>query len=119
MSLHERAKQDIQTITSNSLEFGVPVLFVSPLSESITVNCLPSNHHTGFDSDGTRVNSKMASIAVSEQLLIDEGYTYRNAKNEITFKDHIITLEGVKFVAREWFPDETVGLIILILGERA
>ncbi len=117
MSLHQQAKIDIQTITSNSLEFGVPVVFLNPDSETVTLNCIPSEHHTSFDSDGLKINSKQASVGVSELLLDASDYSYKLDTGEISFEGHLITLEGTQYIAREWFPDRTIGLIIVILSE--
>lgn len=119
MSLIERFKQDIQTITSNDAEFGQSVILVSPEADTITVFALATAHHTGFDTDGIRVNSKMASIAVSEQLLIDGLYPYKNGDDECSFKNHKATYNGIQYAISEWFPDETAGLIILILTSYA
>ena len=116
MSLIERFKQDIQTITSNSSEFGQLAVLVSPEADTISVYALATAHHTGFDTDGIRVNSKMASIAVSEQLLIDGLYPYKDGNDEYSFKNHKATFDGIEYVITEWFPDETAGLIILILA---
>lgn len=116
MSLLDRAKADLQQITSNSNEFGVSVVFTASDSTTATVNCLHTIHHTGFDTDGIRVNSKQASIAVKEDLLTDADYPVRNSNNEVTFKNHRALLNGTEFIIREWYPDDTLGLIVLILG---
>lgn len=117
MNLVDRAKQDIQTITSNSSEFGVPVVFLAPTSETVTINCLESTHHTSFDSTGEKINSKQSQIAVSELLLISLNYPYIDSNDEVSFKDHLLTFGGKTMIVNQWFPDRTASLIVLILGE--
>lgn len=118
MGLIDRARTDLKIITSNSREFGVPVLFTAPTSETATINCIHTEHHLAFDTDGNRVNSKMASVAVSFDLLDNALYPYRTTKGEVSFKNHTVLLDGTLYVAREWFPDKTVHLLIVILSER-
>ena len=121
MGLIEQAKKDIEQITSNSNDFGVTMLFEAPGGEKATVNGLHSKHHMAYDTDGNMVNSQNAHVSVSEKFLTDAGYPGRNLNGEVTHKDHKVTVKdstGVEKVysIREWYPDETIGLITCILG---
>jgi hypothetical protein len=122
MSLYDTAKADIESITSNTDEWGKLATFTAPTAEVETVAVIHNKHHTGFNELGERVNSKYASIAVSESNLDFYGYPVRNADGEVDFKGHLVSIADstdiVKnYVVREWYPDETVGLIVLILGD--
>lgn len=79
-------------------------------------------HWINFDSDGNAINSKSAHIGVSESALVELGYTVRNLNNEVMLYGHKVSAKdstGVlkNYVVKEWFPDETLGLIVCILGD--
>lgn len=114
MSLIDRARKDIQTITSNLSEFGQSAVLIDPQSVQFPVNVIHTRHHNGIDLEGRAINTLIASCSVSVSNLY--GYNYTNANGEITFKNHRITVENVTYVIREWYPDQTAGLIVLILG---
>jgi len=68
------------------------------------------------------VNTKNAHISFSEQQLIDALYPYRNTGDEVALFNHKIDVKdstgNIKnYVIREWFPDETIGVILCILGD--
>lgn len=81
-----------------------------------------SKHWINFDTDGNAANSKNAHICVDEDLLVAGNYPVRNSDNEVFLRDHRVTApdsSGVtkEYVIIEWFPDETLGLIVCILGD--
>tara|TARA_R110002051_G_C8383178_1_gene445484 strand:- start:104 stop:478 length:375 start_codon:yes stop_codon:yes gene_type:complete len=120
MNLTERAIKDTKQITSNGNDWGVSAVFVAPTAETATVNVIHVKHNTGFDLDGMRVNSKIASIAVSEGVLIDAAYPTRDSSDEATLKNHRVSISdstnNVKeYLVSENYPDEKLGLIVLIL----
>ncbi len=121
MSLTNKAIADAQQITSNGNDFGVSCVFASPTQETATVNVLHTKHNTGFDSEtGIRVNSKIASIAVSEPLLNAAGYVTRDSAGECTLKNHRVSIADStgnvnEYKVSENYPDEKLGLIVLIL----
>lgn len=122
MSLTLKAQQDAQQITTNSSDWGVEVVFVAPTAETVTVNALHVKHNTGFDLDGVRVNAKISSIAVSELELVSLNYPIRNGSDEISLKNHRISVADSSTVVREYlvsetYPDEKLGLIVLILKD--
>jgi hypothetical protein len=115
MGLIDQLKKDVASITSNTNDFGVMVNF--EFGEfTCEVSCLQTAHQNGIDADGMRVNSRISSVAVSEQNLVALEYPTRNESNEITFRDHILTIDGNKYIVTEFYPDETAGLIVLFLG---
>lgn len=124
MSLIEQAKKDWQTITTDTSGFGVVINLTTPNdSDTVELKGLHAKHHIGIDTDGNLVNSKNAHISFSEQQLIDASYPYRNTGDEVALYNHKISVKDStgqekKYVIREWFPDETIGVILCILGDR-
>lgn len=124
MGLMDQAKADWQQISSNTDEWGKDIIFTTPDGLiTATVAGIHSKHHISIDpGTGGIVNGKNAHISVSEQLLIDANYPVRNSKLEVDFKNHKVevldsTDVSKKYVIREWFPDETIGVITCILGD--
>jgi hypothetical protein len=122
MSLIAQAKADIEQITGNTDEFGVSISFTSPASDTATVVGLATKHHLTISPEGTPMNGKNAHISVSESKLVDAGYPVRNANGEVDLKRHRVTWKDStgnvrNYVINQWFPDETVGLIVCILGD--
>jgi hypothetical protein len=83
---------------------------------------LASKHFINFDSDGAPINSKNAHICLDEDVLTLNSYPYRNADGDVSLRSHKINVKDstglVKnYVIKEWFPDETLGLIVCILGD--
>lgn len=122
VGLIDQAKADIKQITGNSDEFGIELLFEAPTSETATVIGLHTKHHLGVDTDGNRVNSKNAHISISEELLTELNYPVRDSSGEVNLKNHKVTAKDstgnpATYVIREWYPNETIGLITCILGD--
>lgn len=123
MGLIDTIKQDIQNITTDLSGFGIEINLTTPDDAlSVDIVGLHTKHHLGIDTEGNQVNTKNTHIAISEQVLIDLGYPVRNANEEVFLRDHKVLAKdstGVlkSYVIREWFPDETIGLIVCILGD--
>jgi hypothetical protein len=122
MSLLDQIRLDIEQITANNQEFAVSATFTSPDGETATINVIHSKHHLGIDTDGNRVNSKNAHISFAENNLTAEGYTVRNAADEVSMINHRVTVAdstGIQkeYVIKEAYPDEMVGLIVCILND--
>lgn len=125
MGLIDTINNDIKKITTDLSGFGVDINLTTP-DDLTTVNFigLHTKHHLGIDTEGNQVNTKNAHIAISEQELIDKSplYPIRNANKEVDLKGHKVIVKdstGVNknYVIREWYPDETIGLIVCILGD--
>jgi hypothetical protein len=122
MSLLDQIKKDIEDITGNPNEFGREIIFVAPDESMATVTGLHTKHHLGIDTDGNPVNSKNAHISISEYYLALQDYPVRNQAGEVNLKNHKVTVKDstgndCTYVIREWFPNETIGLITCILGD--
>lgn len=123
MSLVDQAKKDWQQITTDSVNgFGTAITLTAPDTTTLEIVGLATKHHIGIDDDGNVVNTKNAHISFSEQQLIDASYPTRNADNEVSLYGHKATWidstgSSITYVIREFFPDETIGVILCILGD--
>jgi hypothetical protein len=123
MNLLEMAKADIEDITSDAEGFSSELTITTPDGNtSATIRGLHAKTHMGFDTDGARVNSKNARASFSEKFLLDVNYPVRNAAGEVSIKDHRLRAKDStgfdkEYIIREGYPDETVGLIVCILGD--
>lgn len=122
MGLLDDARALWQEKSSDLSDFGVVLSFTAPTEETATVNGLHTKHHQAFDFEGRRVNSKNAHVSVSEKLLTDLSYPVRDSKGEVNLKGHLIsckdsTGETKNYVAREWYQNETLGVIVIVLGD--
>lgn len=113
MGLSDIAKQHVARFTSNTNEFGVEYTLMATDDTTLVVAGLQTMHHTKFDLEGDMVNSLVTSVAFAESLLI--GYPYLNVDGEIDFTGHKVTFDSITYMVREFFPDEKVDLIVLIL----
>ena len=117
MGLIDNINADIASITSNLNEFGVSIEIVSPNGVPTTINGIHTKHHLGIDTDGNMVNSKKASIAFSEVF-----YPCRNSGGEVDLKNYKVNVKDStgftkNYIVQQWFPDETIGLIVCILED--
>lgn len=125
MGLLERAKADIERITSNLNEFARAAVFYAPTGETASVNILHTKHHLGVDAELQKwVNTKNAHISVAEKFLTDAGYPVRNSGGDVSLLRHKVKVADstgteVTYMIEQWFPNETVGLITCILGTYA
>lgn len=119
MGLLEQAREDVKDYSGSTDDFAVSITLTAPNGETKTLKGIHSKHHMSVDTDGALMNSKNAHIAFSEDLAGD--YPLRNNAGEVSMKGHKITVKDSTgddkvYVVREWYPDETVGLIVCILG---
>ena len=120
MDLLSQARQDTQTITQG--EFSTDITLDDGDANLTTVKGLATKHHLGVDTDtGAAINTKNTHISISEQVLVDAGYPVRT-NNEVAMKGRKVNYTdsaGVDAQYRidEVWPDETLGLIVMILGD--
>lgn len=103
--------------------FEENIILESPFSGlSIETNGFVTKHWISFDENGNQVNSKNAHICIDEDDLVLKEYEVRNHNDEIDLNRHIVrvpdsTGKTKDFVIVNVFPDETLGLIVCILGD--
>ena len=120
MSLIAQAQADIKQITSNLGEFAVDIKLINTLNENIEIQGLHTKIHLGVDTDGNMVNAKKAHISFSEDNVLALGFSIRNIKGEVDLRKWKVDVKdstGIvkKYSIQQWFPDETIGLISVIL----
>lgn len=121
-SIFQLAKRDAKKFVTSG-GFEETITLVTPTKDkTLTLTGFATKHHINFDSDGNQINSKNVHICISESDLVANSYPVRNAKNEIFLLKHLVSFpdsSGVikNYVVRENYPDETLGLIVLILGD--
>lgn len=122
MGLIEQIQQDIRQITTDIDGFGVEMRLIAPDATEIALQGLFTKHHMGYDDEGKMVNTKNAHASFSEDILVDASYPYRDFSGEVHLEDHRVvvkdsTRNDKEYIIREWYPDETIGLIVCILGD--
>ncbi len=91
---------------------------------SVKVNGLAPVHHLTFDTEGQMVNSKNAHVTMSEESLNEVGFSPRNDKGEVYLRGVLVTFadssgEEKTYTVKENHADESLGIIVLILGKYA
>lgn len=126
MSLYDDCIQDAKQYSSDSGSgFAVPVTITDSNGLSVTVNALHAKHHMAVDEIGVPVSSKTASIAISEQIIIDANplFLIRNSTTkEVVMKGYkVVATDSAGIVCNykilQQFPDETIGLLVFTLTD--
>lgn len=125
MGLMDTIAQDIKSILTNTNDFGVNITLYAPTSPQkvVTVGGTVKKHHLTFDENGmVKGNVKNATCTVSELSLNAANYPVRNANGEVTFEGHRVSWSDVNgtaitYAVNEWWPDERLGVLVLILGD--
>tara|TARA_R110002126_G_scaffold53535_10_gene144566 strand:+ start:246 stop:617 length:372 start_codon:yes stop_codon:yes gene_type:complete len=121
MNLKKRAEADIKKITGNINEWADEATLTDPVGGVFTVNVIHTKHHLGLDPEiGVPINAKTASIAFSESNL---SASVRNGESEVNLDGWQIdvadsTEVSKSYYALEWFPDEMIGMIVVILSDK-
>lgn len=121
-NLLNRARKDAKKyVTKGGFQEEIILKTADSSIELITTG-LATKHWINFDADGASINSKNAHICLSEDELVSNNYPVRNSDNEVYLMNHKVSIKdstGVlkNYVIKEWFPDETLGLIVCILGD--
>lgn len=119
MGIFERARTDSKRYSQEvSLTF-----FRTANVDEKTVKGLATRHHLGVDPDsGLTINSRNVHCTVSESLLTAQSYSTRNSKGDVNLVNTFVKYADVTGVVRtykinEVIPDDSLGLIVCILGQ--
>lgn len=125
MSLTERAKKDMQKITSATNGWGVSCTLTDLVSETATVMAIHTRHNTAYTPEGELVNIPISSVAISDVKVLEANanYSYLNTSGEITYMGHSLSVADASgtvknYVISENYPDEKLGMTILILQDK-
>ena len=117
----QKARRDAKKyVTRGGFEENIILTSADGLT-SLNTTGFVSKHWLSVDTDGNAANSKNAHITLDEDVLKEANYPVR-LENEVFLRGHrVTTLDSTKlnkvYVIKEWFPDETLGLIVCILGD--
>lgn len=120
MGIMDMIKSDVAAITGDGDGFGVALTFTNGTA-SATVYGLATKHSITRDTDGIPALGNQVHCSVSEQLLTAEDYPTRNADKLVSMTGHRVSwtdATGVSktYVIKDCIPDDTVGLIVFLLG---
>lgn len=125
MSLTERARTDMQSITSNGNDWAVSATLTDLTGQTVTMNVIHTRHNTAYDPEGVTVSVPTASIAVSEAKVLEANpaYSFTNSSGEITYLNHSVAIADASGVVKNYmvsenYPDEKLGMTVLILQDK-
>lgn len=122
MGIIEQARKDIAQITQNGNDFAIDLVFTSPEGDVANIKGLHTRHHLGINDQGLPVNSRNVHVSISETAFTDAEYPFRNDQDEVDLKNHRVDAKdssGITrtYIVNQWHQDETVGLVVCILGD--
>lgn len=117
MCIFEKARIDSKRYSQE-----VSLTFYKVVGTEYTAKGIATRHHLGVDPDtGLTVNSRNVHCTISETLLTAQGYVTRNSKGEVDLVNSFVKYADATGVVRtykvnEVLPDDSLGLIVCILG---
>ncbi len=120
-SLLNKVRQDaLKYATEGGFEEDITLTTPNGLTV-LNLKGLATKHWINFDTDGAPVNSKNAHITISESDLVTANYPVRSG-DEVFLRNHKVSVKdstgsSKEYVIKEWYPNETLGLIVCILGD--
>ncbi len=122
MSALDQMQAAIASISSNPAGFNELVTFTKSTGETATITCIPNKIGRKLETNtGMIINTKNPSVVFSESVM-PITYPVRNADGEVSMIGDRVTMAdstGIEkqYIVQQNIPDETVGLITLILGD--
>lgn len=135
MGLLDQARALTVRITSDLPGWSDDIVLISPEGDEYAMRALVTKHHIEINPDtGKPYNSRNAHISFAEANLFGQNpidpldpipvllYPIRNAQGIVDLSSHRVRCKDStgatsEFVIKQWFPDETLGLIVCILGD--
>lgn len=126
MSLLDIARRDAKFITTSTEGgFAVEAVLIDQNGVSATINGLHKKTWLNYDNDrATMVDMKLGHFDFAESVLTEAAPTYsiRNSDGEVHMFNHRVTLPDARgtqitYLIKEWYPDETLGLIVCMLAD--
>jgi len=117
MGLIDIVKRDVADILGNSDQFGVTVVLTNG-TDTATLTGTTSSHFLKVDPDtGLPMRGRNVHVTVSMSAMTDADYPFRDGNNDVALVNHRVTVQGVQLIVREVWPDETFGLVVMVLGD--
>ncbi len=118
MSLIDQARDDIEQITTNLNEFGMPATIYDGDGENpVNITVVFSHHHLSVDTDGLPVNEMNAHCSISMKELTRKGITFRDAAGEVVLRGKILEIDGGWYKINQSWPSETTRLAVCNLSK--
>ncbi len=125
MGLIDQIRSDLNSIITNSNDFGVTLLFENPnTSPAETATIIGTGRHINlqFDEMGmVKAYGSNATCTVSEAALIAANYTYKNTDGNIDFNRHRVTMTDATstgiYQIKTWIPNRNLGIISFELSD--
>jgi hypothetical protein len=122
MSVLDRVKADLKRFVESKELFSIDLKITSANGSVIEIPGVHTKHHLSLNSMGNKVSSKNAHVAFHESTLTDQGWTIRNGDGEVDLKNWLVEAKdstdiSKKYKIIQWFPNESTGLVVCILGD--
>jgi len=125
MNILDLARQHARQILGDQATgFAVPITFIAPTGETATGSGTHAKIHRGIDPQtGVEINVKKSHVTVNEAAFFTEqGYPVRTSQGDVNLRNHKVQVAdstGIvyTYMVDEWFPDQTLGIIVVILKD--
>ena len=121
MDIYDRSYNAIKRISTNTNGAGSAITLINLEGGSCDIFGTKSKHHLGIDNQGNSVNTKNSHMSFHISETIRTNFNIRNSDGDIAIKGFkvILTHLGIvgNYVITEFYPSETTGYIVCILGE--
>lgn len=130
MSLTDQVQEDFKWASENLDHWAVEITFLGKANSGVTPFVVPgfhNKHHTAYNELGKKVNTRNASVTVSEATLTAAAagqFDVRTEAGEVDMISHVVQVEDSTKTSRQYivtqqYPDEKIGCIVLILARYA
>ena len=120
-NLLAQARKDVKHVVTK-LGFQNDVFLINNLSMNfIQLKGLTSKHWLQFDSDGSLINAKNVHLNLIEKDIQELGFETRGKNGNVNLLDYYVIVQDStnnykKYQVKEVYPNESLGMIIFILG---
>ena len=120
-NLLAQARKDAKHVVTK-LGFQNDVFLINNLSMNfIQLKGLTSKHWIQFDSDGSPINAKNVHLNLIEKDIQELGFETRGKNGNVNLLDYYVIVQDStnnykKYQVKEVYPNESLGMIIFILG---
>ena len=120
-NLLAQARKDAKHVVTK-LGFQNDVFLINNLSINfIQLKGLTSKHWIQFDSDGSPINAKNVHLNLIEKDIQELGFETRGKNGNVNLLDYYVIVQDStnnykKYQVKEVYPNESLGMIIFILG---
>ena len=120
-NLLAQARKDVKHVVTK-LGFQNDVFLINNLSMNfIQLKGLTSKHWLQLDSDGSPINAKNVHLNLIEKDIQELGFETRGKNGNVNLLDYYVIVQDStnnykKYQVKEVYPNESLGLIVFILG---